>query len=47
MNSQLKKYSHNINLKDAFAAQLGNILSWLAVGFNLISISSIVDEPFP
>lgn len=45
MNNNLKKRIHNMYVRDCIMAWSDIILIWLAVGFVLISISSIVDDP--
>lgn len=45
MNNNLKKRIHNMYVRDCIMAWSDIILIWLAVGFVLISILSIVDDP--
>lgn len=45
MNNNLKKRIQNMYVRDCIMAWSDIILIWLAVGFVLISISSIVDDP--
>ena len=45
MNNKLKKRIQNMYVRDCIMAWSDIILIWLAVGFVLISISSIVDDP--
>lgn len=45
MNNKLKKRIHNMYVRDCIMAWSDIILIWLAVGFVLISISNIVDDP--
>ena len=45
MDNNLKKRIHNMYLRDCVMAWADVILLWLAVGFVLISISSILDDP--
>lgn len=45
MNNLLKKRIHNMYIRDCIMAWSDIILLWLAVGFVLISITSILDDP--
>lgn len=45
MNNNLKKRIHSMYQRDCIMAWSDIILLWLAVGFVLISISSILDDP--
>lgn len=45
MNNNIKKRIHNMYVRDSIMAWSDIILLWLAVGFVLISILSIVEEP--
>jgi hypothetical protein len=45
MNNNLKKRIHNMYLRDCIMAWADIVLIWLAVGFVLISISRILDDP--
>lgn len=45
MNNNIKKRIQNMYVRDCIMAWSDIILIWLAVGFVLISISSIVDDP--
>ncbi|KGM06924.1 hypothetical protein LP43_1419 [Methylophaga thiooxydans] len=45
MNNNLKKRIHSMYLRDCFMAWSDIILIWLAIGFVLISILNIVDDP--
>lgn len=45
MNNNLKKRIQNMYVRDCIMAWSDIILIWLAVGFVLISISSIIDDP--
>jgi len=45
MNNNIKKRIQNMYVRDCIMAWSDIILIWLAVGFVLISISSIIDDP--
>lgn len=45
MNNLLKKRIHKMYIRDCIMAWSDIILLWLAVGFVLISITSILDDP--
>lgn len=45
MNNNLKKRIHSMYLRDCIMAWSDIVLIWLAIGFVLISILSIVDDP--
>ncbi len=45
MNNNIKKRIQNMYVRDCIMAWSDIILIWLAVGFVLISISSIVNDP--
>lgn len=45
MNNNLKKRIQNMYIRDCVMAWTDIVLIWLAVGFVLISILSILDDP--
>lgn len=45
MNNNLKKRIHSMYLRDCIMAWSDIVLIWLAIGFVLISILNIVDDP--